>query len=95
MLEVLAGLVAGVLIIAGILVMLGPNAKGLVRRIAVLRRRRPSLSAFQPAKPREVVATALNRRRSECSWPRPASATGCARTTMKMSRESFAARQAA
>src|SRR2546421_2583352 len=60
MLEVLAGLVAGVLIVAGILVMLGPNAKGLVRRIAVLRRRRPSLSAFQPPKPREVVATGLN-----------------------------------
>ncbi|TMB97540.1 MAG: hypothetical protein E6J40_07820 [Chloroflexi bacterium] len=50
MLEVLAGLVAGLLIVAGILVMLGPNTRSLVRRIGVL----------QPAKPREVVATGLN-----------------------------------
>jgi hypothetical protein len=60
MLDVLIGLVAGTLILAGILVMLGPNAKGLARRVASLRRRRPSLSVFQPARPREVVSTGLN-----------------------------------
>lgn len=60
MLDVLAGLVAGSLILAGILVMLGPNAKGLARRVGSLRRRRPSLSVFQPARPREVVSTGLN-----------------------------------
>jgi len=60
MLDVLIGLVAGTLILAGILVMLGPNVKGLIKRVASLRRRRPSLSVFQPARPREVVSTGLN-----------------------------------
>ncbi len=59
-LEVLAGLVAGLLIVAGILVMMGPNAKGLVRRLSTLRRRRPSLSVFQPVRPREAVSSGLN-----------------------------------
>ncbi len=40
--------------------MMGPNAKGLLRRIGMLRRRRPSLSVFQPARSREVVTTGLN-----------------------------------
>ncbi|OLC26229.1 MAG: hypothetical protein AUG06_06945 [Actinobacteria bacterium 13_1_20CM_2_65_11] len=60
MLEVLVGLVAGLLIVAGILVILGPNTKALVRRLRTLRRRRPSLSVFQPARPREVVSSGLN-----------------------------------
>jgi hypothetical protein len=60
MLDVLAGLIAGLLIVAGILVMMGPNAKRLVRRLGTLRRRRPSLSVFQPARPREVVSSGLN-----------------------------------
>ena len=60
MLDVLIGLVAGTLILAGILVMLGPNVKGLIKRVASLRRRRPSLSVFQPARSREVVSTGLN-----------------------------------
>jgi hypothetical protein len=60
MLDVLAGLVAGLLIVAGILVMMGPNTKALVRRLGALRRRRPSLSVFQPARRREVVASGLN-----------------------------------
>ena len=60
MLEVLAGLIAGLLIVAGVLVILGPNTKGLVRRLTKLRRRRPSLSVFQPARPREVVSSGLN-----------------------------------
>jgi hypothetical protein len=60
MLDVLAGLIAGLLIVAGILVMMGPNARRLVRRLGTLRRRRPSLSVFQPARPREVVSSGLN-----------------------------------
>ena len=60
MIEVLAGVVAGLLIMAGIIVMLGPNAKGLLNRIGMLRRRRPSLSVFQPVRSREVVTTGLN-----------------------------------
>jgi hypothetical protein len=60
MLEFLAGLIALVLILAGILVMLGPNRKGLIRRLRMLRRRRPSLSVFQPARQREVVVSGLN-----------------------------------
>ena len=60
MLEVLAALLAGLLIVAGVIVLMGPNAKGLLRRLGALRRRRPSLSVFQPARQREVVSSGLN-----------------------------------
>jgi hypothetical protein len=60
MLEVLVGLVAALLIVAGVLVILGPNTKALIRRLTKVRRRRPSLSVFQPARPREVVSSGLN-----------------------------------
>ncbi len=60
MIEVLAGVIAALLIGAGVIVMMGPNAKGLLRRIGMLRRRRPSLSVFQPAHSREVPTTGLN-----------------------------------
>jgi hypothetical protein len=61
LLEVLVGLVAGTLIVAGVLVMLGPNAKGLARRLgALIPRRAPSLSVFQPARPNELVSSELN-----------------------------------
>jgi len=59
-LEVLVGLVAGLLIVAGVIVMMGPNLKVLLRRLGALRRRRPSLSVFQPVRPREVVSSGLN-----------------------------------
>jgi hypothetical protein len=59
-LEVLAGLLAGFLVVAGVIVLMGPNAKGLLRRLGALRRRRPSLSVFQPARQRDVVSTGLN-----------------------------------
>jgi hypothetical protein len=59
-LEVLAGLLAALLVVAGVIVLMGPNAKGLLRRLGTLRRRRPSLSVFQPARQREVVSTGLN-----------------------------------
>jgi hypothetical protein len=58
--EVLAGVIAALLIGAGVIVMMGPNAKGLLRRIGMLRRRRPSLSVFQPSRPHEVATTGLN-----------------------------------
>jgi len=54
------GLVAGLLVLAGVMVMLGPNAKKFVRRLAGLRRRHPSLSVFQPMRTREVSASGLN-----------------------------------
>ncbi len=60
MLEVLAGVLAALLVVAGVIVLMGPNAKGLLRRLGTLRRRRPSLSVFQPARQREVVSTGLN-----------------------------------
>lgn len=60
MLEVLAGLIAALLIVAGVLVILGPNTKALTRRLTKVRHRRPSLSVFQPARPREVVSSGLN-----------------------------------
>jgi len=60
MLEVVAGLIAALLIVAGVLVILGPNTKALMRRLTKVRRRRPSLSVFQPARPREVVSSGLN-----------------------------------
>ena len=60
MLEVLTGLVALSLIVAGIVVMLGPNMRALIRRLSTLRRRRPPLSVFQPSRPREVVSSELN-----------------------------------
>jgi hypothetical protein len=59
-LEVLAALLAGLLVAAGVIVLMGPNAKGLLRRLGTLRRRRPSLSVFQPARQREVVSSGLN-----------------------------------
>lgn len=54
------GLVAGLLVLVGIIVMLGPDARRLVRRVAGLRRRRPSLSVFQPSRSPEVSASGLN-----------------------------------
>jgi hypothetical protein len=60
MLDVLVGLVAGLLILAGVLVMLGPKAKSLFRRFVSLRRRRPSLAVFQPSRPRELASPGLN-----------------------------------
>jgi len=60
MLDVLVGLVAGLLILAGVLVMLGPNAKSLFRRFVSLRRRRPSLAVFQPSRPRELASPGMN-----------------------------------
>ena len=58
MLEVLVGLVVGLLLVAGVLVMLGPNLGGAIRR---LRSMRPTKvpSVFQNRQP-EVAAPGLN-----------------------------------
>jgi hypothetical protein len=59
MLEVVVGVVVGLLLVAGILVMLGPTTGVLIRRARDLRRARVP-SVFQAAQPREVVPSGLN-----------------------------------
>jgi hypothetical protein len=59
MLDVVVGLVVAVLVIAGILVMLGPTTGTLIKRAKDLRRERVP-SVFQAAQPREQVAPGLN-----------------------------------
>ena len=54
MLEVLVGFVVGLLVVAGILVMVGPNLKGTIRRIRSMRRPATVPSVFQN-RPREAV----------------------------------------
>ena len=59
MLELLVGLVAGLLVLAGILVMMGPKTIGLLRRVRSIRRPRPNLTAYQST-PQESTPSALN-----------------------------------
>jgi hypothetical protein len=59
MLEVAVGVVVGLLLVAGILVMLGPTTGLLIRRVRNLRRNRVP-SVFQAAPPREAVPPGLN-----------------------------------
>src|SRR5260370_10494435 len=59
MLEVLVGVVVSLLVAAGILVMLGPNLKGAIRRIRALQRPATVRSLFQN-RPREMVPPGLN-----------------------------------
>src|SRR3984893_4503107 len=59
MLEVVIGVIVGLLLVAGILVMLGPNARALIRRAQSLRRARVP-SVFQAPQPRETVPPGLN-----------------------------------
>ena len=59
MLEVLVGFVVSLLVLAGILVLLGPNLKGTVRRIRSLRRPATVPSVFQN-RSRETVPPGLN-----------------------------------
>ena len=59
MLDVVVGLVVTLLIVAGILVMLGPTTTTLIRRARDLRRARVP-SVFQAAQPREPVPSGLN-----------------------------------
>lgn len=59
MLDVVVGLVVSLLIVAGILVMLGPATGTLIKRARDLRRARVP-SVFQAAQPREPVPAGLN-----------------------------------
>jgi hypothetical protein len=59
MLDVVVGLVVGLLIVAGVLVMLGPATGTLMKRAQDLRRARVP-SVFQAAQPREPVPSGLN-----------------------------------
>jgi hypothetical protein len=59
MLEVVVGVVVGLLLLAGILVMLGPNTRVMIRRARNLRRARVP-SVFQAAQPREAAPSGLN-----------------------------------
>jgi hypothetical protein len=58
MLEVLVGFVVGLLLLAGVLVMLGPNLRGAIRRLRSLRPARVP-AVFQNRKP-EVATPGLN-----------------------------------
>jgi hypothetical protein len=60
LLELLVGFVVTLLVVAGILVMLGPSTTRVIRRIRAIRRPASVPSVFQAAKPREVVPPGLN-----------------------------------
>jgi hypothetical protein len=60
MLEAVVGVVVGLLIVAGILVMLGPNVTSALRRLRSAVRPVRLPSAFQATKSRDVVPPALN-----------------------------------
>ena len=58
MLEALVGTVVVLLVIAGVLVMIGPSY--LTKRLHTLRRTRSVLTMFEPGRSRDVVPPALN-----------------------------------
>jgi hypothetical protein len=61
MLEALVGVLVGLLVVAGILVMLGPKTADIFKRLRSLRRPTTTIPAvFQSARPREVVPPGLN-----------------------------------
>ena len=60
LLELLVGFVVTLLMVAGILVMLGPSTTRIIRRIRAIHRPASVPSVFQAAKPREVVPPGLN-----------------------------------
>lgn len=61
LLEIAVGVVVGLLLLSGVLVMLGPNTRALVRRARNLRGSRVP-SVFQAAQPREATPAGLNPR---------------------------------
>jgi hypothetical protein len=60
LLDAVVGVVAGLLVIAGILVMLGPQAGSLLRRLRSIRRPQHPLAGLQAAKSRERVPPGIN-----------------------------------
>ena len=59
MLEVVVGVVVGLLLVAGILVMLGPTTGHLIKRVRSIRRAQVP-AVFKAAHPREATAPGLN-----------------------------------
>jgi len=60
MLDALVGVVAGLLIVAGVLVILGPQTMTIVRRVRGIRRSRNPFAALQASRTREPAAPGLN-----------------------------------
>ena len=60
MLDAVVAVVAGLLVVAGVLVMLGPQTTGLVRRLRSARPPRPSMPAVRASRPREAMPPGLN-----------------------------------
>jgi hypothetical protein len=60
LLELLVGFVVGLLVVAGILVMVGPNLKGTLRRIRSMRRPTTVPSVFQRGPHETTVPSGLN-----------------------------------
>jgi hypothetical protein len=60
LLELLVGFVVTLLVVAGILVMLGPSTTRVINRIRAISRPASVPSVFQAAKPREAVPPGLN-----------------------------------
>ena len=59
MLEVVVAVIVALLMVAGILIMLGPSTGKLIKRVRSMRGARVP-SVFQPAQPREVAPPGLN-----------------------------------
>jgi|SRR5579859_836884 len=60
MLEALVGVVVGLLILAGVLVIFGPNVKGTLGRMSRIPRPTKVPAAFQTARSRDVMPAVLN-----------------------------------
>lgn len=60
MLDALVGVVAGLLIVAGVLVILGPQTMGIVRRMRGIRRSRNPFAALQAPRTKEPAVSGLN-----------------------------------
>jgi hypothetical protein len=60
MLDALVAVVAGLLVIAGILIMVGPQARSLIKRLRTVRGPRRALAGLQPSRPRDVMPPGLN-----------------------------------
>jgi hypothetical protein len=60
MLDALIAVVAGLLLVAGVIVMVGPQAGSLIKRLRSTRGPRRPLAALQASRPRDVVPPGLN-----------------------------------
>src|SRR5436305_8729596 len=60
MLDAVVAIVAGLLVLAGVLVMLGPQTSSLVRRVRAARPPRPSLPRARSSRHRDALPPGLN-----------------------------------